>query len=326
MIAMATSRTHWLVLQELLDRGDPSFVSEIRKFDDADKLKAFAPQWHADSRLQARRLLIAYLEQPLNAYRHEPLVKRLFKLAEAAGDDEVMGCYLVQLDRSLRRLRRKQRRNMFERRISQQAAQNFAAQWTAQGATQVTVNNWGGDYYASGHFVDEVLSIPAGTTMPRQSGWKDVFTGQTRSFTETDLARRFLFSVHTRHYLRRRVWRYFRSIGKENPQRYFAAIQQVLRKYDDADVQDGLSLLDNWGLIHILFHHSDVLTARANGWMVKPDQTLSCAGSGASISRGMERSHHIDGTYSGSRVQARQAVGSQALETNASRELESYPS
>src|SRR3954454_9327522 len=100
MHRMAGSRANWLVLQELLDRGDPTFVEQVRGFDDADRLKTFAATWHADSRLQARRLLLDYLDQPLNAYRHEPLVKRLFKLAEAAGDDEVMGRFLVQLDRS----------------------------------------------------------------------------------------------------------------------------------------------------------------------------------------------------------------------------------
>src|SRR5438270_10146970 len=37
------------------------------------------------------------------AYRLEALVKRLFKLAEAAGDDELMARFLVGFDRSVRR-------------------------------------------------------------------------------------------------------------------------------------------------------------------------------------------------------------------------------
>src|SRR5438876_582599 len=74
----------WTVLQELLDRGDPAFVEQLRRVHDCDKLGATAASWYNDRRPAARRLLLAYLDQPLNAPRHEALVKRLFKLAEAA--------------------------------------------------------------------------------------------------------------------------------------------------------------------------------------------------------------------------------------------------
>ena len=33
---------NWLVVQELLERGDPAFVDELRKITDADALGAFA--------------------------------------------------------------------------------------------------------------------------------------------------------------------------------------------------------------------------------------------------------------------------------------------
>ena len=48
----------------------------------------FAARWLADKRPAARRMLIEYLSLPLNAFRHEALIKRLFKGAEKAGDDE----------------------------------------------------------------------------------------------------------------------------------------------------------------------------------------------------------------------------------------------
>ena len=54
----------WLLVQELFERGDPSFVDELRKIDDADALGAFAPRWLADKRPEARRLLLDYLDRP----------------------------------------------------------------------------------------------------------------------------------------------------------------------------------------------------------------------------------------------------------------------
>jgi hypothetical protein len=93
----------WLVLEEMLERGDPAFVESLRSFHDPVALAVFAPRWFADSRPASRRLLLEYLDRPLNAYRHDPLVKRLFKHAEAARDDELMAWFLVLFDRSIRR-------------------------------------------------------------------------------------------------------------------------------------------------------------------------------------------------------------------------------
>jgi len=83
-----------------------------------------------------------------------------------------------------------------------------------------------------------------------------------------------LFSVHTRRYLQRRAWRYFRRIGFRDPKRYRAAILQALPLYRDEDADDGVHFLDNWGLIHILFHHSDVVWARTHGWFVRGGKAL----------------------------------------------------
>ena len=68
-----------------------------------------------------------------------------------------------------------------------------------------------------------------------------------------------LFTPRTRRYLRRRAWRYFRVLGKKSPDRYVPAIGVALRRYADDDVRDELALVDNWGLMHALFHHSPVL-------------------------------------------------------------------
>src|SRR5262249_8986725 len=84
-----------------------------------------------------------------------------------------------------------------------------------------------------------------------------------------------LFTARTRHYLRRRAWRYFRRLGSTHPERYIAAISEALVRYEDADASDGLALIDNWGLVHALFHHSPVLVSRPRGWMPAEDRSLS---------------------------------------------------
>src|SRR6266481_4314705 len=95
----------WLPLEELLERGDPAFVTELRKMHDAERLGGFANRWFADQRPWVRQFLFDYLNLPLNAFRHEALVKRLFKLAEKAGDDALVARFLVTFDRSVRRLK-----------------------------------------------------------------------------------------------------------------------------------------------------------------------------------------------------------------------------
>ena len=105
------------------------------------------------------------------------------------------------------------------------------------------------------------VSFRGGSGFPRSSG--------------KDLERRRLFSIATRHYLRRRAWRYFRKLGRAHPERYVAAVREALIQYRDDDVADGLALIDNWGLIHILFHFSPCLVADDRGWKVAEGHSLA---------------------------------------------------
>jgi hypothetical protein len=230
----------WLVLEEMLERGDPAFVDALREQTDADQLGKFAAKWFNDRRREARRLLLEYLDRPLNAYRHEALVKRLFKLAEKTGDDEVMGRFVVAFDRSVRRRRKKRYRYDWQTRDS----------WE-----------------------EESVRVPKDTVMPREppSGW---FRWQAQGYAADMLKNRRLFSVHTRNYLRRRTWRYFRKLGKSDLGRYITAVSGLLQQYVDADMPDGLALLDNWSLIHILFHRCPALVAHPHGWMIAPGRSL----------------------------------------------------
>src|SRR4051794_24955914 len=99
---------------DLLEAGDPAFVDAIRAVNDADALAGFAATWSNDARPASRKLLFDYLDRPLNAFRHEGLIKRLFKRAEAEGDDPVMARFLVLFDRSIRRVRRTRHRSVHQ--------------------------------------------------------------------------------------------------------------------------------------------------------------------------------------------------------------------
>jgi hypothetical protein len=231
---------NWEHTLRMFQAGAPEFVEAVRRTVNADALATFAEMWYTDSRVEAKRLLFYYLERPLNSPRHEPLVKRLFKFADAAGDDAVMARFLVGFDRTIRRRRGTKEKYNYQRREYEQY---------------------------------EAVVTPSDTTLPRddyhyRSQW---YNPATATFTRG----KFLFSVPTRNYLRRRAWRYLRKLGRNNPDRYVPAVCTALKLYTDADVPDGLALLDNWGLVHILFHHSPTIEADPTGWRVAPGGTLS---------------------------------------------------
>lgn len=293
----------WLLLQELLERGDPGFVDRLRSVTDAEALGQFAGRWYDNASPNARRLLLAYLERPLNAYRHEALVKRLFKRAEAAGDDAVMARFLVAFDRSIRRVQRAKRHHESQEVASREQAERLAGLWRAEGYAWAgfgPVGLSGRSFRVWGSWSEPRIVTPAGTTMPRGkmsnrvrywgqraarfADWVFALRLDVRPYADMadppeevrkQLERFRLFSVPTRQYLRRRAWRYFRRLGKTHPERYVAAISEALVLYEDADLDTGLALIDNWGLIHALFHQSPVLVARPRGWMLAEGRSLA---------------------------------------------------
>src|SRR4051812_9637460 len=110
----------WDRTMRLFQAGSPEFVDAIRLRVNAPALATFAETWFTDARVEARKLLFAYLERPFNSPRHEPLVKRLFKFAEAAGDDAVMARFLAGFDRTIRRRRTTKERYNYRRRENEQ--------------------------------------------------------------------------------------------------------------------------------------------------------------------------------------------------------------
>jgi hypothetical protein len=301
MTMQGGSRGSLLLAQELFQRADPAFVEELRKVDDADGLGTFAGHWVADTRPEARAFLFDYLDRPLNAYRHEALVKRAFKFAEMAKDDALMARFLVAFDRPLRRVRSPVRSYRSQECRSQRDAEVLAELWRAEGMEDVKVwQNWKEQYQVWGFRTQDVMTTPPGTEMPRgkvvyayDPSRGDTFQvpdwvvklklppGQFRKNREIPENRRAafkvwrLFSIRTRKYLRRRAWRYFRKLGRTHPERYIPAVSEALTLYRDGDAPNGLALIDNWSLVHILFHFSPVLTSDDHGWRVAPGRSLS---------------------------------------------------
>lgn len=265
----------WSFAEELLERGEPAFVAELRRITDADRLGIFAARWYGDRRPASRQLLLDYLGWPLNAYRHEALVKRLFKLAENAGDDEVMGAFLAAFDRSLRRQKYQRYRNISANFTERAKAEAQLREWGQQGFDSTNLYEWNDRFNVHASWTEEALRVPQGTTIWRPTGPQahkpSPLSDGMRSYYE----KRWLFSVATRRYLRRRAWRYFRKLGKQHPERYVPAAASALKRYEDADSTDGLALLDNWGLMHLLFHHSPVLQSHPLGWTLADGRKLA---------------------------------------------------
>ena len=208
----------WTLTEELFNRGDPAFVAELRKVHAPVQLGAFAEKWLNDPRPFARQAMFDYLAEPLNAYRHEPLVKRLFKLAETANDDALMGAFLVAFDRTIRRERRTQHQSKYEYFSSQSDAEAAIRKWEAEGFPNGTIQTWSSNIMAHANRTVEVVMTPSGTTMPRPAEKNLKRVQQLEDWGRRNLERKCrLFTPATRRYLRRRAWRYFRLMGKKRP-------------------------------------------------------------------------------------------------------------
>jgi hypothetical protein len=264
----------WSLAEALFQRGDVAFVAELRCVHDAERLAGFAARWLADNRPAARQLLIEYLSGPLNAYRHEALVKRLFKGAEKAGDDTLMGLFLVAFDRSVRRERKKITRRKWEQPTTRAEADSRLKEWSAEGYVG-NISNYSGRFYVFASKEVEAV-VARQNAMPRPHKSIRSRNVQVPDSYRLRLEKRFvLFRFPTRRYLRRRAWRYFRKLGKSNPERYRAAAVEFLQRYSDAEVDTDIHLLDNWGLVHALFFNSSALIRPAKGWELAEGRSLA---------------------------------------------------
>jgi hypothetical protein len=92
-----------LLLDEMFRAGDPRLLDEVLASTEAKKLGALAQPWFQDTRPAMREALLHYVEDGCERIGHRLLVKRLFKLAEEKGDDQLMARFMVAFDRLARR-------------------------------------------------------------------------------------------------------------------------------------------------------------------------------------------------------------------------------
>lgn len=116
-------------------------------------------------------------------------------------------------------------------------------------------------------FVRRVRQVRVRYDWQSQSSWREESLKSPRD--------RRPFSYHTRYYLRRRAWRYFRRLGFQQPAKYCAAISMALRRYADEDFAKGENILDSWGLVHALFHGDEALEFTVSKVNVKPGRDLA---------------------------------------------------
>lgn len=136
-----------LLLEELFEHEDSRFLAEIVAFREPaevvqhrygrstwespktrgpfarTRLGAFGEKWARDPRPWARQVLLRWIDETSAcAPGQRPLVKHVFKVAEASGDAEVMAAFLVAFDRlyryELRRRRRWDWRSNTEHEVS----------------------------------------------------------------------------------------------------------------------------------------------------------------------------------------------------------------
>src|SRR5688500_213597 len=234
-----------LVIEEYLAAADERFLPSLRQLHDPKKLAPIVEKWKRDHRPWARQQIVQYLELPFDTAGHEVVVKRLFKHAESKRDDELMARFAAAFDRLVHRVKRKRYRYDWQTRASWQ---------------------------------EEYLYSPRNKLVaPKDRSMKMLFgpnAGQTLQFTQPGRGR-VLFTYHTRHYLRRRAWRYFRRMGHQRQNDYPTAVAAMLRLYTDADVSTGIDILDRWSFTHACFGDSDVLAFDVSYPKVKDGRSLS---------------------------------------------------
>lgn len=122
-----------LLAEEQLSAGADAFLETIRTLKEPKALAGLAEKWKNDPRPWARTMMQSYFELPFDKPGHQVVVKRLFKSAEARGDDAVMARCFVAFDRLVRRRRGKEfqwdraSRTMFQSEVLQTPRNVFSA-------------------------------------------------------------------------------------------------------------------------------------------------------------------------------------------------------
>ncbi len=250
MAPPAANLPSFLLVEEYFGQQDERFLAALRQPYPPAQLATFADRWKKDSRPWARRQIIAYLDAPLDVPGHHPVVKRLFKQAEATGDHGLMGIFLRVFDRLVRRYRKVIRR------------------WEYDPATRRSSVT---EDYVIALAKDVIPAKTSSVSFNPRTGERIVV--EPRGARPRPGAK--LFYTDTRRYLRRRAWRYFRRLAFRRPDDYLREISTALARYEDADLKKGEDLLESWGLLNACFRGHDALKFTAHGVKIRAGRKLS---------------------------------------------------
>jgi hypothetical protein len=243
-----------LAMSEYFEAGDPRFLDELLATRSDRLLGNLAPGWYRDPRPASRQALVAYVLDGCDRPRHRLLVKRLYKLAEAARDDELMGCFLVAFDRA-------SRRELVERRGYDWKTRETWREWRLVLDKAVA----GRDGYR----------IAATRENPQWARLPDARRRDLQQRAERERYALDRFSRRTRRYLQRRTFRYLRGLALADPARYGRAVRAALVRYRDEHLDKPEKILDAWGLVHALWWGEAVLDRRPGGVVLAAGRTLA---------------------------------------------------
>jgi hypothetical protein len=228
-----------LLLDECFETQGPGFVDLVRSCSDDRHLAGLADRMLVDPRPWVREQILAYLDTPFDRPGHHPLVKRLFKHAEARGDLDILSRCLVGFDRGVRRqLTRSQRYD-----------------WQTRTYSEI-----------------ETLALPRLGLQPKHRAKHPKAPALHHVRERPGMP---LFSLATRLHLRRRAWRFYRHLGFQKPNQYVAAISQALARFVDRDLAKGHDVLECWGLVHALFGESPTLVFKGTWIGIAEEKTLA---------------------------------------------------
>lgn len=197
-------------------------MEALRGFHNAAWLAAFTERWKQDPRPWAKQQMFAYVALPFDQQGHQPVVKRLFKHAEATKDDSLMAAFMVAFDCMVRRVRGK--KYVYDRRSRQtQVVETLVARWDV---------------------------------LPSQIRDRKNGSSETGKWMKSEIQgpkKGLLYSYVTRYYLRRRAWRYFRYAAFQRAAEYPVIMAKALAGYRSDDLQKGENFLDSWSLMHACF-------------------------------------------------------------------------